>query len=165
MNRLEFPLNINLYSTRPIFRARINGVVTTCMLDTGADMPVFCKGKELFEEWTKDIDGVSPFAESLIGGFGKAAEDVVLYHIPIFHFSDGKNNITYREMKIAVMLKPQIPCDVIISASMLMKMKYTIDCQGMQHFLTIEAMKQIYGVGYYKTKETIYIFTDAEKEA
>lgn len=44
MIRLVFPLNITQDSPRPIFKAFINGVSFKCMLDTGADIPVFCKG-------------------------------------------------------------------------------------------------------------------------
>ena len=86
------------------------------MLDTGADIPVFCKGEMLFKELTK-------------------------------------------EMKVAVIDKPKIPCDMILSASMFMKMKYVIDCSLRKHTLTIMADKKEYGVGYYNKKETIYIFS------
>ncbi len=41
MIELKFPLNITLDSPRPIFKAYINGVPFRCMLDTGADLPVF----------------------------------------------------------------------------------------------------------------------------
>ena len=47
MMELKFPLNITLDSPRPIFKAYINDVPLKCMLDTGADLPVFCKGSEL----------------------------------------------------------------------------------------------------------------------
>lgn len=160
MNKLYFPLNTNLFSSRPIFKAKINGIVTTCMLDTGADIPVFCKGTELFDEWTKSMDGIEPFRASSIGGFGKETEDTMLYNIPFFQFSDAENFITYNNMKIAVILKPQIPCDIILSASLFTKMKYTIDCLSKPHSLMIEAEKDVYGVGFYNHKETIYIFTD-----
>lgn len=160
MIQLYFPLNINLYSPRPIFKANINKKITTCMLDTGADIPVFCKGTELFNEWVKDIDGVSAFQDSSIGGFGKNPENTILYHIPDFQFSDGKNGITYKNIKIAVLLKPSIPCDIILSASLFMKMKYTINCFKEQHCLIIESEKSDYGVGFYERKETIYIFSN-----
>lgn len=39
-----------------------------------------------------------------------------------------------------------------------MKMKYTIDCSTRKHLLTIEADRNVYGMGYYDKKETIYIF-------
>lgn len=76
----------------------------------------------------------------------------------LFLLSDKKCSIDYRGMKIAVMNKPSIPCDIILSASMFMKMKYTIDCSTRKHLLTIKADRNVYGVGYYDKKETIYIF-------
>ena len=45
-----------------------------------------------------------------------------------------------------------------------MKMRYTIDCSKSKHMLSIMAEKDIYGVGYYDKKETIYIFAENIKE-
>ena len=160
MNRLEFPLNISLYSPRPIFKAHINDIPFKCMLDTGADIPVFCKGTALFREIVKGMEGISEFKNSSIGGFGKTDENVMLWNVDNFVLSDKNSSITYRGMKIAVMDKPKIPCDMILSASMFMKMKYVIDCSSDVHMLTIIADRRIYGVGYYDKKETIYIFTE-----
>lgn len=39
------------------------------MLDTGADIPVFCKGIELFMEIVKEMEGISEFRKTSIGGF------------------------------------------------------------------------------------------------
>lgn len=160
MIRLIFPLNITLYSPRPIFKAYINDVPFKCMLDTGADIPVFCKGTALFREIVKGMGGVSEFRNSSIGGFGKTDEAVMLWNIDNFILSDNNSSIAYKGMKIAVMDKPKIPCDMILSASMFMKMKYVIDCSSDKHTLTIMADRGIYGVGYYDKKETIYIFTE-----
>ncbi|MFG6346910.1 MAG: protease [Lachnospiraceae bacterium] len=159
MIKLEFPLNVNLDSPRPIFKAFINNVPFRCMLDTGADIPVFCKGDLLFEKSVGEMDGVSKYKNSKIGGFGKTDEIVMLWNMDTFSLSDKKCAIDYKGMKIAVMNKPSIPCDIILSASMFMKMKYTIDCSIKKHLLTIEANKNVYGVGYYDKKETIYIFS------
>lgn len=159
MITLEFPLNVKLDSPRPIFKAFINRIPFKCMLDTGADIPVFCKGALLFEECIKDMDGVSKFKNSTIGGFGKLKESTMLWNMDSFIFSDGNSSIEYKGMKMAVIDKPSIPCDIILSASMLMRMKYIIDCSSRKHTLTIMADKDTYGVGYYEKKETIYIFS------
>ena len=158
---LKFPLNITLYSPRPIFTAYINGVSFRCMLDTGADIPVFCKGTELFLELTKGMDGVSEFKCSSIGGFGKMDENVMLWNFDDFILSDKNSTLAYKSMKMAVMNKPNIPCDIILSASMFMKMRYIIDCSQKKHMLLIIADRDIYGVGYYDKKETIYIFVES----
>ena len=158
MIKLEFPLNVKLDSPRPIFKAYINQIPFRCMLDTGADIPVFCKGALLFEKFAEKMDGVSPFKMLTVGGFGKTVEQAMLWNIDRFLLSDKECNIEYRGMKVAVMDKPSIPCDMILSASMFMKMKYTIDCFSRRHLLTIEADRKVYGVGFYDKKETIYIF-------
>lgn len=69
MSKLTFPLDITLDSPRPVFTASINGSDFECMLDTGADIPVYCKGTELFLEVTKGFNGVSEFQKSSVGGF------------------------------------------------------------------------------------------------
>ncbi len=74
MIELKFPLNITLDSPRPIFKAYINGIPFRCMLDTGADLPVFCKGRNLFKELVKDMQGISEFKMLTVGGFGKMEE-------------------------------------------------------------------------------------------
>lgn len=163
MIKLEFPLNVKLDSPRPIFKAYINDIPFKCMLDTGADIPVFCKGTLLFEKFIKDMDGVFEFKHSTIGGFGKTVESVMLWNMDSFIFSDGCSSIEYKGMKMSVVDKPNIPCDIILSASMLMKMKYIIDCSSRKHTLTIVADKNVYGVGYYNKKETIYIFSSDGK--
>lgn len=162
MTKLLFPLNITLYSPRPIFKAYINDVPFKCMLDTGADIPVFCKGAALFREFIKEMQGVTiaEFKPSSIGGFGKTDESTMLWNMDDFVLSDQNDSITYKAMKIAVMNKPKIPCDLILSASMFMKMKYTIDCASDKHELVITADRNTYGVGYYDKRETIYIFAE-----
>lgn len=163
MTEMKFPLNITLDSPRPIFKAYINNIPFKCMLDTGADIPVFCKGTSLFDEFIKGMEGVSKFKNSTIGGFGKSDENTMLWNMDSFMFSDGISSIEYKGMKIAVIDKPNIPCEIILSASILMKMKYIIDCSSRKHTLTIMADKCIYGVGYYDKKETIYIFFSDNK--
>lgn len=162
MIKLVFPLNITLYSPRPIFKAYVNGFPFRCMLDTGADIPVFCKGASLFSEFIKEMQGVAvtEFKQSRIGDFGKTDESTMLWNMDKFVLSDQRESITYKAMKIAVMNKPKIPCDLILSASILMKMKYTIDCSSDKHELVILADRNTYGVGYYDKKETIYIFAE-----
>lgn len=158
MTQLTFPLNITLESPRPIFKAFINEFPIKCMLDTGADMPVFCKGEALFTELSGKMGGATRFRSSSIGGFGKHDEHAMLWNMDEFVLSDKKESILYKGMKIALLDKPRIPCDMILSASMLMKMKYSIDCSSKKHTLTIAADRNMYGVGCYDRKETIYIF-------
>ncbi len=117
------------------------------------------RGELLFRELTKDMEGVSEFKASSIGGFGRNDEEAVLWNMEDFVLSDKNSSITYKEMKVAVVDKPKIPCDMILSASMFMKMKYVIDCSVRKHTLTIMADRNVYGVGYYNRKETIYIFS------
>lgn len=47
---------------------------------------------------------------------------------------------------------------MILSVSMFMEMKYTIDCFSSRHMLSVMAERDIYGVGYYeKRKRFIFL--------
>ena len=78
MIQLTFPLDIHMNSPRPVFTALVNGRLIDCMLDTGADMSVFCKGAELFEEFIKGMN-VIKFKESSLGGFEISRESTTLW--------------------------------------------------------------------------------------
>lgn len=166
MIKLNYTLNNGLNSVRPIFTAYINGVKCTCMLDTGADTPVYCKGDDLFKEtFLKGNSGVDFYKDSTISGFGLNPEVTKLYNFDNFCLSDSTNSINYKCMKIAVANKPKIPCDFILSASMFSKMKYTLNYLATSPYLEIEAKRSTYGVGFNQRNDSIYIFSsDSEYE-
>ena len=49
------------------------------------------RGELLFRELTKDMEGVSEFKASSIGGFGRNDEEAVLWNIGDFVLSDKKD--------------------------------------------------------------------------
>ncbi len=49
-------------------------------------------------------------------------ESTMLWNIDNFVLSDKNEDITYRAMKIAAINKPKIPCNLIVSAFMLIKL-------------------------------------------
>ena len=60
------------------------------MLDTGADISVFCKGAGLFQEFIKGMDGVTEFKKFSLGGFWVARENTMLWRFQCFNFSDNR---------------------------------------------------------------------------
>lgn len=129
------------------------------MLDTGADISVFCKGAGLFQEFIKGMDGVTEIKKFSLGGFGVARENTMLWRFQCFNFSDKSgNSINYTGMLMAVSSKPNIPCDLILGITMFMKMRYMVDALSKKQFLYIESEKRNYGVGFYRNKEVPYIF-------
>lgn len=159
MIKLHYNLSVNLKSARPIFTAYINGIKCICMLDTGADIPVFCKGYDLFKAifLSNDLDIVF-YKDSSISGFGLHKETTRLYNFSDFYLSDGSSTICYKNMKIAITDKPNIPCDIILSASMFIKMRYMFDYLSASPYLEIEAERDTYGTGFYAGNDTIYTF-------
>jgi hypothetical protein len=157
MIELRYNLNTKLNSSRPIITLTINRHEFRCLFDTGAEVPVFCVGEQIFLDTFKDA---KCFKNSSISGFGKNSEKSVIYDIPIFCLSDSAGNcITYEKFKINVISKPSMPCDIILSASMFSKMRLIFDNYGESHELIIQSPKQNYGVGYLPFGDKIYIFT------
>jgi hypothetical protein len=157
MIELKYNLNTKLNSSRPIITITINNHEFRCLFDTGAEVPVFCVGEQVFLDSFKDA---KYFKASNISGFGKNAETSAIYEIPIFCLSDDSDNhITYEKFKINVISKPSMPCDIIFSASMFSKMKLIFDNYDTNHNLIIQSPRQNYGVGYLPSGDKIYIFT------
>ena len=71
MIRLVFPLNITLDSPRPIFKAFIMMFLLSACWIRGLIFLFSVRGELLFRELTKDMEGVSEFKASSIGGFGR----------------------------------------------------------------------------------------------
>ncbi len=91
---LKFPIYISIRACKAVFRINtVGGSSIVCLYDTGADIPVWCKGEELFLEWVKDYKDVRKFKSSALSGFGKIKENTIIYEIPNFVFTDGKNEI------------------------------------------------------------------------
>lgn len=81
-------LNIRLSrrKTKPVFELTINGEIVRCMLDTGADMPVWCGSQEMFHKAFPNARVDSHFYE--LGGFGKGSENVNVYEVKNFAIYD-----------------------------------------------------------------------------
>ncbi len=114
---LEFPL-INRYS-RQFFDLTVNEINVRFLYDSGAKIPVWCSGTDKF---LKSFPG----AEKLDGGcqitgFGKGKESADAYSIPVFALDDGKKKFEIEKLVVALLLKPFIGCDFIISETMFTK--------------------------------------------
>lgn len=159
MNTLKFPLSIQLNATRPIFLASICGKELICMLDTGAHVPIYCKTAKLFNMFIHDLQGVSPYKNIPLGGFGVGTEKAPLYNFETFTISDFNNTVSYSNCKVAVLDKPTIPCDLLLPISLFLKSTVILNYATIPQNLTIECSRDKYGVGYYNPKNSLYIFS------
>lgn len=158
MITLNFPLNIRLNATRPIFRAQICNKDLLCLLDTGAHIPIYCKGEQLFNIFTHDITGVSPYKSINIGGFGAKDEKALVYNFDSFSVGDGMSAVDFKCCKVAVMEKSTVPCDLILPISLFIQSELILDYSKRKKFIKINCSQSVYGVGYFNPKNSIYVF-------
>lgn len=63
------------------------------LIDSGADTPVWCKGKEEFCDIYEDAERIP--VKFLLSGFGTGIDVVDVYKIPVFELTDGVNSIHF----------------------------------------------------------------------
>ena len=114
---LRFPL-INTF-TRQFFDKKINDINVRFLYDSGAKIPVWCTGiKKFLKAYpdAKKIDGGCS-----ISGFGKGKERAEVYCIPEFSLVDDDTEYLINNLVIAILTKPYIGCDFLISEAMVSK--------------------------------------------
>lgn len=114
MIKLDFDI-YDLKSDLTKLKLKFNNRYISCLLDTGAYLPIWCDGEE-------DFLLNFPYARctnmiTLIGGFGKGAEPAKVYVIENFELSDNKNKVLYNKIYIAV-IKKDYDFSFILSYSM-----------------------------------------------
>lgn len=95
-----------------------------CMLDTGADMPVWCGSEGLLKIVFPETEKADK--KFLLSGFGRKPEVVDIYKIPEFFIKDEKGILTFQNLYIASSFGRNFGCDLILSATMFKHMDYSI---------------------------------------
>lgn len=157
--------NLDNKSDRPIiYTDAANDMVIRCLIDTGANTPVWTLGEQLFLKAFPDAKLVDDILFEL-GGFGKESEVVPVYKIPKFVIkSDYDNNIiVFNNLLIACYIKKTIGTPLILSATMFKHTNYSILNVGEDApMLTINYSKTEYEIGLrFKNKnrlDKIYSF-------
>lgn len=95
-----------------------------CMLDTGADMPVWCGSEGLL----KIVFPKAQLADKkfLLSGFGRKPEIADIYTIPEFIIKGENESLTFQNLYIASSFGRNFGCDLILSATMFKQMDYAI---------------------------------------
>lgn len=120
--------NLDNKSDRPIIYTDVaNDMVIKCLIDTGADTPVWTSGETLFLKAFPDAELVDDILFEL-GGFGKESELVPVYKIPKFALKcDYDNNvIVFNNFLVACYVKNSISTPLILSATMFKHTNYSI---------------------------------------
>ena len=95
-----------------------------CMLDTGADMPVWCGSEGLL----KIVFPKAQLADKkfLLSGFGRKPEIAHIYKIPEFIIKGENESLTFQNLYMASSFGRNFGCDLILSATMFKQMDYAI---------------------------------------
>jgi hypothetical protein len=109
---------------KPIIKNIDGELNPLCLIDTGANTPVWCRGEADLKEYYPDC--VKENSVFIISGFGTGIEIADVYKIPDFVLSDGKNKIYYKDLLIAV-INRDFSFHMIISYTMLNKMNISIE--------------------------------------
>ncbi len=123
---LSFQLT-NILS-RQIFEYKVGAGKILIMYDSGAQIPVWCRGEKLLKAVFPDA--VKTEYCSNIFGFGKNSEPCEIYCIPRFILSDGKNEFAIKNLYLAEIYKPSIGCHLLLSETMFSKTDTTTIRRG-----------------------------------
>lgn len=109
---------------RPVFIASINGRSMTCLLDSGAKLPMFYGNKMLFDSY---FSGNATFKDRIdVKTAGREKEFFDLYHIRNFKFGLGDKCFTYYNMYM-LYAEEERRYNILLSASMFKKHKLYLD--------------------------------------
>lgn len=127
MKRLHFTCIDTTKAFRPVFLAIVNNKPTTCLLDTGATIPVFSGTPELFNAWFLNTTNLTIIDQINIRGFGGDNCIAALYNLDRFSISDGKSSMHFRDMKIAVAVNKILPAQLLLPSPIFAFTRYCID--------------------------------------
>lgn len=160
MSRLSFPVVSGVKVGRPFFSIDVGGYTIRCLIDSGADIPVWCKSLELFQLcFPKAVF----FKDTAIRGFGKGAEECSIYLVDDLALCDQNDNrMNFKRFKVAVLDKPSIPCELILSITLFSKMECLFDYRSHPPQISIVGDKDEYGVGIYQDTDSVYVFYEED---
>lgn len=133
---LRFPLIENI--TRPMFFYVVNkgteDVRFKFLYDTGAEVPVWCRGESLLR-WAFP-DAVKLRNRCLLSGFGRGANVCSVYLIPELKLKSENYEHSWKALRVFVYHNPSMGCDFIMSAAMFSDTVVTVD-QRRERFIAM----------------------------
>lgn len=115
-NEIEFSLDEE--HLKPVFMSLENQTRKgfTCMLDSGASIPVWCSGAKLlrrtFPEAMHETD-----MKSLLSGFGSGLEIADVYYLPKMELYDGSCSIVFQKVYLPVVKRDNFGANLILPSS------------------------------------------------
>ena len=129
--------------TRPVISLKED---VTCLIDTGADIPVWTQGSESLKR-AFNAKGMKD-KKFILSGFGKEPEIADVYNIADVILRDNKGDvITFKNLTVACTARPAMVAHLILPATAFSHMNYTICNVGVQKpVVEIEHYKDEYYV-------------------
>lgn len=129
-------LNLDKNRVKPTIRIMPQNEVVKCLIDSGADMPVWCSTEKLLKS---QFTVKKLHEKTYIGGFGGKGAYHDVYSIDKFILTDGSNTLTIRNLLVAFIPNVSFACDLILSASVFdKKIDYSINTRNNQRYIELK---------------------------
>lgn len=157
-------LNLDKNRVKPTIQIMPQNEVVKCLIDSGADIPVWCSTEILL----KSQFTVKKLQEqTYIGGFGGKGAYHDVYSIDKFTLTDGNNTLTIHNLLVAFVPNVSFACDLILSATVFdKKIDYAINTRNNQRYIELRYDKKEYITlaKYNKgTIDSVYVATTSDE--
>lgn len=115
-NEIDFDLHTE--KLKPVFTSEecATNNEFSCMLDSGAGIPVWCTGKNtLIDAFPTAV--LKSDLKGLLGGFGYIPFITEVFYIPKISICNGKDSILFKDFYLPVIDKKSFGTDLIIPSS------------------------------------------------
>lgn len=120
-------IGLDKSNKRPMFDIKTDTGYATCLLDTGAVMPVWCDEIDVLKVIFPNVKKTN--LVTIISGFGGDENTLSeIWEIPSLSFNDRSSNssLTFNRVLLAILKKETFSFDLILPATMFGKMNYKI---------------------------------------
>lgn len=139
-------IEIELYAdeNRPIFNINTRAGIVGCLLDTGAEMPVWCASENYLEANFPKAEQTDYY--TFISGFGSGYHTASVWKIPEIILQDRKkrDEITINNLFIAVVPDKTFSFQMILSDTVFSKADYSVMNRAPKRILKIKTDRDIY---------------------
>ena len=111
-----------------------------CMIDTGAEFPVWCHEETLLKEQYPEA---AACGATWISGFGGKGSPVKVFQIPDFKFG----SFTYTRLLVAVCPEIYLGVDFVFAITMFTKMNITLKYAQQPGMIEFESDRDTFGFG------------------
>lgn len=134
--------DLNEEEVKPIFESfpNLTNGRFTCLLDSGAGIPVWCGGEKAFLDAFPKAKCKKSY-KHLLSGFGIGFQVVEVYYIPKIEFFNGEHSIIFEDFYLPMSSRKRFGVDLIIPTSMFIDSKISLSQVDIQHqgkFLEIQ---------------------------